>query len=197
MIKKSEYNFLLIALIFMVLPMVTSAQNTYEEQSIKEGTFSKKNWKKATGDLDYSGKTLPKKKSENDGELNAEQGRRGDEQQEYQPSWAEKTMFEGSNTLKVIFFSIAILALVFVIWKIVQAQMKLKNPKVRKQIENIEQVVEDIHETDLDKFLREALESDNYKMAIRVYYLLIIKELSDKKLIKWKRIKRIMLMFER
>ena len=177
----------------MALPMVTLGQSSYEEQPIRENTFSKKNWKKTTRNLDYSGNASTKKNAETKGELNSEaleetDGRRGDEQQEYsEPGWINRSMFEGSQALKFIFFAIAILALVFVIWKIVQAQMKLRNPKVRKRAETLEEVVENIHETDLERFLREALAADNYKLAIRVYYLMIIKELSNKKLIKWKK----------
>lgn len=182
--NKIKYIFLLITLFFMVLPDFILAQN-YNETPIKEGTFSKKNWKETIEDLEYSESTSSKKKKEED--ALAEVGRRGKQQQSYGPGWAERTMFQGNNTIKVIFFSIAVLALVFVIWKIVQAQMKLKNPKVRKQVDFIEDVVEDIHETDLERFLREALTSDNYKMAIRIYYLMIIKELANKKLIIWKK----------
>lgn len=178
---QSKNIFLLITLIFIALPMLSSAQYSYEEQSLKEGTFNKKNWEKAVQDLNYSeGQKTKKKKVEKE----LEEGRRTED---YEPTWSNKTMLQGSNTLKIIFFSIAILALVFVIWKIVQAQMKLKNPKVRKKIEHIDEVIEDIHETDLERFLREALASDNYKMAIRVYYLMIIKDLSDKKMITWKK----------
>ena len=168
----------------MALPMFTLGQS-YDDAPIKEGTFSKKNWKQTIEDLEYSESASSKKKRRED-EL-AEEGRRGEAQQEYEPSWAERTMFQGNNTIKIIFFGLAILALAFVIWKIVQAQMKLKNPKVRKKTEFIDDVVEDIHETDLERFLREALASDNYKMAIRVYYLMIIKELSNKKMITWKK----------
>jgi hypothetical protein len=181
---QSKYILLLATLIFMALPMFTLAQS-YDDAPIKEGTFSKKNWKQTIKDLEYSENASSKKKRREE-ELK-EEGRRGAEKQEYKPNWAERAMFQGNNTIKIIFFGIAILALVFVIWKIVQAQMKLKNPKVRKKMEFIDDVVEDIHETDLDRFLREALASDNYKMAIRIYYLMIIKELADKKLIAWKK----------
>lgn len=179
---QSKYIFLLITLMLVALPTLCSAQYSYEEQTLKEGTFNKENWEKTVQDLDYSeGQKAKKKREKKEQEMEERRA------EEYKPSWSNRTMFQGSNTLKVIFFSIAILALVFVIWKIVQAQMKLKNPKVQKKIENIEEVVEDIHETDLERFLREALAADNYKMAIRIYYLMIIKELSDKKLIAWKK----------
>lgn len=44
-----------------------------------------------------------------------------------------------------------------------------------------------IQETDLEKFLREALEKGNYNQAVRIYYLQIIKDLSGQKAIEWSR----------
>lgn len=42
-------------------------------------------------------------------------------------------------------------------------------------------------ETDLERFLREALENKDYKLAIRIYYLMLLRILHDKNLIEWKR----------
>ena len=44
-----------------------------------------------------------------------------------------------------------------------------------------------IHETDLERFLREALAQGNYTLAIRLYYLQVIKDLSAKSAIRWSR----------
>jgi len=44
-----------------------------------------------------------------------------------------------------------------------------------------------LHETDLDRFLRDALSKGNYALAVRLYYLQIIKDLSEKQAIRWGR----------
>lgn len=44
---------------------------------------------------------------------------------------------------------------------------------------------EDIHELDLDQLLREALESKNYKNAIRARFLILLKGLSEDDMITW------------
>jgi hypothetical protein len=44
-----------------------------------------------------------------------------------------------------------------------------------------------LHETDLDRFLREALTQGNYPLAVRLYYLQIIKNLAEKNAIRWSR----------
>ena len=44
---------------------------------------------------------------------------------------------------------------------------------------------EDIHETDIDGLLRKAINTKEYRLAIRYYYLSVLKILSDKKLIDY------------
>ena len=44
-----------------------------------------------------------------------------------------------------------------------------------------------IQETDLQRFLREAVEKGNYSQAVRIYYLQIIKDLSKKEAILWRK----------
>ena len=44
-----------------------------------------------------------------------------------------------------------------------------------------------IQETDLQRFLREALEKGNYSQAVRIYYLQVIKDLSKKEAILWRK----------
>ena len=39
----------------------------------------------------------------------------------------------------------------------------------------------------MERFLRQALEKEDYGLAVRLYYLAILKELSLKKAIKWKK----------
>ena len=180
---KMDYKNITLGILLLIFPVLLMAQNGYDEQVIQEKPFSESRWNKLKKNLDYSDNGLAKKKKEKDANLENE-GRRG-RQQDNLPSGG--AMFQGSKTLKIVFFTIAILALALVIWKLVQAQMKLKNPKVKQQIADLEEAVENIQESDLERFLREALEGNNYKLAIRVYYLMIIKALADKKLIKWKK----------
>lgn len=184
MLTIQQYKlYFIITILLIGFPILLSAQYNYEEQTITEKPFNETKWNKLKRSIDYSGEATEKeiKKSES-----SEEGRRNNSENKT-PNWSNRTMFQGSDTLKYIFFGIAIMALVFVLWRIIQAQMKLKNPKIRKQITELEQAVDEIQESDLDKFLRKALQSNDYKMAIRVYYLMIIKGLSDKELIKWKK----------
>ncbi|MFK7947155.1 MAG: hypothetical protein AB8G11_06185 [Saprospiraceae bacterium] len=187
MLTIQQYKlYFIITILLIGFPILLSAQYSYEEQPIEEKPFSETKWEKLKRNIDYSSEFKEEKEETREDETVGE-GRRGEEQEQNQPNWANRTMFQGNDALKYIFFGIAIVALVFVLWRIVQAQMKLKNPKIKKQIADLEQAVDKIEESDLDRLLRESLKSDNYKMAIRVYYLMIIKGLSDKELINWKK----------
>ena len=44
---------------------------------------------------------------------------------------------------------------------------------------------EDIHETDIDGLLQRAINNKEYRLAVRYYYLSVLKVLSDKKLIEY------------
>ena len=65
----------------------------------------------------------------------------------------------------------------------------LSNKKVDKSSlqYSIERAEENIHEADLEDFARHALDKKDYKLAIRLYFLQILKHLSSNNFIKWKR----------
>ncbi len=85
---------------------------------------------------------------------------------------------------------IGIFILLFVIYKIVKLILNddgnwifgRKSDSVKLHISNIEQ---DIHNTDYFVKVTEALQNNNYRLAIRYYYLLSLKRLSEKGKINW------------
>lgn len=46
-------------------------------------------------------------------------------------------------------------------------------------------ITENIHELDFNKLIEEAIENRNYRLAVRMYYLRALKQLTDKQLIHW------------
>ena len=77
--------------------------------------------------------------------------------------------------------------LVFILIKLFAGGLFTANTKVRKQEITIADLDERPMETELERFLREALAAGNYRLAIRIYYLMILKGLHEKKLITWKK----------
>ncbi|MEZ4893170.1 MAG: DUF4129 domain-containing protein [Saprospiraceae bacterium] len=130
-------------------------------------------WSKASGKLDYSDDVPQEKKKE-----------------ETAPdfsgvNWNDSTRFWG-ELLQVLAIIIGIAGIAFAIYKTLQAP---RNKKIIRAedgtIITSENVDEYIHETDLERFLREAKAAENYPQCIRLYYLQIIKKLSESGAIKW------------
>jgi hypothetical protein len=119
-------------------------------------------WDRATNGLDYSKR---KKKKERE------------RREETQPSNSNDGPNYGEGSL------------VFLTLRLVGGNPFLVNRRIDKENINysIEEVEADIHTSDLEGFARHALDKQDYKLAVRLYYLQIIKLLSQNKLIKWKR----------
>ncbi len=77
---------------------------------------------------------------------------------------------------------IAIALILFIVYLI-------KNYKPNTKINPVEYLdniaPSDIPLTELQKLLKEAIDTENYREAIRIYYLFILKDLSQKKRISW------------
>jgi hypothetical protein len=83
---------------------------------------------------------------------------------------------------------LAVLLLAFVIFKAVAGDAILANNQVqRKNISSIRDIETNLQEADVDGFLQKSLTDQDYRLSIRLYYLSIIKELSLKNIIKWKK----------
>ena len=88
--------------------------------------------------------------------------------------------------LKYIFYAIVICLVIFLIIKIISNVNK--NPDIKKQqisIDSIEEIEEKMHELNLEDLLLEAIKNKNFHIALRINFLIIIKQLSEKKLIAW------------
>ncbi len=51
----------------------------------------------------------------------------------------------------------------------------------------LEDLEENIHESDLERFLRISLEEKKFRIALRIYYLIVIRRLSDLGWIQWQK----------
>lgn len=84
-----------------------------------------------------------------------------------------------------------LIALVFVILYFMLGKDNLFKPKAKKiealDLKSIEQIEENLEEYDVSHYLQQAIDNNQYRIAIRLHYLLIIKELSSQNFIKWKR----------
>lgn len=133
-------------------------------------------WDEASGGLDYS-KDVPKPPKE----------KQPRETPGYNPSfdWTSATQGLGSF-LQALAILIAVAAIAYGIWRMLEAP---RNKQIARDgaVITLDNLDDYLHETDLDRFLREALAQGNYPLALRLYYLQIIKNLSEKNAIRWSR----------
>jgi hypothetical protein len=153
-----------------------SAQN---DESMSK--IDRKKWEKVAEDYDYSNeyvepKAKPKPKEKENKEL---------------PKFEEKPVEysrEFVNILKYSLFAIVILLLVYVGYRLIRNGNLWNNHKVDKpKVYTIENIEENLKEADIVSFLDEALLQNNFRLAIRLMYLNILKEMSIRDLIQWKK----------
>lgn len=89
--------------------------------------------------------------------------------------------------LKIVAIGALILGLAYFAFRIYEenySDKRIMNLKEHEILENLEQ---HIHEVDLQDLLQKAVNKGDFKLAVRIYYLIIIKQMSDLSIIKWKK----------
>lgn len=142
----------------------------YKKSELEEVSLNKDYWKKKQKQFDYSDEYRPEKKKEEKKKVN------------------EMPRLNLGPVAKIIFYGVIILILAFLIYKIIASSSLVKNAKVKDTHEiTFENLEDHIHETELERFLREALEKKDYKQAVRVLFLMVLKKSSEKGMIQWKK----------
>lgn len=149
----------------------------YKNSSLNEYVVSDESWSGAKGKIDYSDEREPpppKEKPDLDVDLP-------------DPDIDLPNVGIGP-AMQVLMYLVIIGILAYVIYRVAFSGSFSSSKKVKKtKVITLENLEEHIHETELERFLREALEQDNMKQALRVQYLMILKQISDNGWINWKR----------
>ncbi len=165
----------------------TNPRQEYFDSKINERKFDEKKWEELVKDFDYSEKLFEDYDEAFDTtqtNSNTNNGRSSSSSSgSYSAFWA--------SFFQILFIVVVVLAIVVVLINMLGAG-NIFAPRSRKFSTNsnnfsIEKIENNIHETDLERYIKEAVREQNYAIAIRLYYLAIIKELSLSKMIKWKR----------
>ncbi|RSK45657.1 DUF4129 domain-containing protein [Hymenobacter perfusus] len=83
-------------------------------------------------------------------------------------------------------YAFLVVALVFVVLKLMQVDLTRAFGRApRRAALSYDAETEDLHALDLDVLLTQAEEARNYRLAVRLGYLRVLRQLSDKGLIKW------------
>ena len=161
---------LILSLLFFAGPLWAQADGAVVERRV----IQDQEWEKAAGELDYS-QDLPKSKKE--------------EKPKEPSASSDSELFTGlmqllGTLLQVLAVVLAIAVIGYGVYRMLQEP---RNKLIaRDGVEITEANLENyLHETDLERFLREALARRDYSQAIRLYYLQIIKQLSESGAIQW------------
>jgi hypothetical protein len=143
-------------------------------QSYNGKKFSKTEWRKIVGETNYS-------------EDPTQEPEEKDEQAKYRP----RSAAWNPALLKIIGYISIILLIGAVIYFLLKSAML--NEPVPQNVETGDpllrsnQHIDEIRESDIDRLLREALERNDFRAAIRLYYIRLLKHLNSGGYIAWKK----------
>jgi hypothetical protein len=137
--------------------------------------FDKKKWGKSSEGFDYRD-TITKEKEKKVTDKKKEKKQDSD----LSPLVKE--------IIKYSLFLVVIVVLVLLLFKLITGNSIFVNKKIVKQISfSIEEIEENLFEADIDKFILQTVSNKEYKMAIRLYYLNVLKILAEKNIILYKK----------
>lgn len=94
-------------------------------------------------------------------------------------------MGRNSETTKYVFYALSILAICYFIARLLKIDNTYLFYKQGYSTKNPVIFEENIHEMDMEKALEEAIKAKDYKKAVRLFYLSILKNLDTQEIIKW------------
>lgn len=108
---------------------------------------------------------------------------------EYTPqeeSWLDRN-FQDLST--IVLSIVVILLLTLIVYLVIRQLNEREIAVVRSDLSDytLEQLDATVGETELERFLRESLERKEFRAAVRIYYLLVLNRLNERRLIKWER----------
>ena len=141
----------------------------------QEDNFDKETWKELTEDLNY-------------GDIEEAPEERIQEEQSKPSSGGASWGISLGSTGQFIVISLIVLLLIFLVARLLGFGSGGKLVQLKKEHQfSIESLEEQLHESDLEKFLRLALEQEDFRVALRIYYLMVMKSLSELGWIIWKK----------
>ncbi len=166
----------------------------YYTGTVEVNSFEESKWKEIVKDIDYSQRAVVDNDFDN-ANANNSPNNTGGGSNVGGGSSNNRTWGTGGFSA---FFKILLILLVIALLGVVVFKMSGGNAeivKVRKEEEaiskdgtiNLQHVEQNIHKSDMELLIDKSLSQKDYMLSIRLYYLWVIKELSNNKMIKWKR----------
>lgn len=164
----------------------------YMEEDLGRHAFGRQDWEKATEGLSYEEPASRRKQREEAERQKRLEGERGGGESPGGPG-PGFSIDSGLGSAILKFLAILFLAVVLAI--LLRALLGLEAAPRNKKIRgpagsgpiSLDDIEDSIHESDLEAYIRQAVAAGEYALAIRLYYLAILKELSLRKAIRWKK----------
>ncbi len=181
-------SFLVIIAFINANAQEASPTKEYLNSPLEERKFDENKWEELIKDFDYSQQNFEDYDEEFDS-LQTNPNANNQQSPSSGSSGLNSAFWAGF--FQILFIIIVGLVIVALLVNMLGAG-DIFGPKSRKFSTSstsfsIEKIEANFHETDLEKFIREAVANKEYALAVRLYYLAIIKELSLSKMIRWKR----------
>ncbi len=183
--KYTKYYFLFLLFGLLLQPMANLSANDetrlYKTEKINKQNFDTKIWKEEVSQLKYPKKKkvekIEKKKNEN---LTNRTTRSTNPDINFD--------FNLEKLLKGGLWFFVITLLLYVLINYIGGTKILYNANVRRKLPvALEDIETNLVAVDVESFLKQALKENDYRLAIRLYYLAIIKRLALNGAIVWKR----------
>ncbi|MGC6533092.1 MAG: DUF4129 domain-containing protein [Flavobacteriales bacterium] len=167
-----------------LLLLATALSLGTDAQPAATDTLSRASWEQAVEGLDYGDIVRPEPPEHVEPEYTPPEN-------DYQaPDW-DWTIPGLGELGTAILFGVVIIGLAYLLVFLVNRAQGSGRSRIKdgdgEHAYSFEELEEHIHETELEGYLRMALEESNFKAAVRVYYLMAIKALSENQWITWKR----------
>lgn len=167
----------------------------YHGEQVNVKKFDQKKWKEIVGGENYSelqpDKKRKKTQSMRDSANSQTNGKRV-LKEDYDDSEEESdggiTIPINPFILKIIFYSLTFGIIGYILFLIIKnVSLKPRTKILKTEILQDSSPVADIKELEIDILLREAMASGNYRLAIRIYFLGLLKKLDEDGFIVWRK----------
>jgi len=180
-------------------PEKVSSKNGYDIEQIDIKKFDRKKWEGIIGDENYSEEQpVTKKKKKLDGDSIDSKSSNGDKREQSLYDENEDEDPEASSPItispiialiiKIVVYTLVIAIIGYILFLIIKnTSLKSKGKISKSNLPDDSTHVEDIKELEIDRLLREAMASGNYRLVIRIYFLGLLQKLDEDGFIVWKK----------
>ncbi len=171
--------------LLVCLPKVAITQDAEETRFLwqeveRARDFDKNKWEKAKQGIDYS-KDVARERKRKEKPTNG----KGPNEAGTLKRWLNG---DASPVLKVLLILFAIAA-VLLLLRVFLGLNQPKNKKIAKPLSeaDVDEIEHNLQEANLEQYIEQAISDENYRLAIRLYYLMVLQALVKQQWIDWQR----------